>query len=137
MEKCHGDLILLSGDGESGEGMSEPFFCICQKCGETDFYAVNATNKGCHMFTSDESSRLNTFIFDTETDSLMASGEVLLKASDLCYNKDILRTVVALYEKFGLIAITDHIIEDRLEEMEIPYDDMELIKSALNYFIYE
>ena len=48
-KRCNGNLTLLSGDGEDGEGMDEPFFCRCDDCGEEGFYSVKTSNNGCRM----------------------------------------------------------------------------------------
>lgn len=50
--RCGGELELLAGDGESGEGMAEPFYCRCKKCGEERFYSVDQSNIGCKMIIS-------------------------------------------------------------------------------------
>jgi hypothetical protein len=51
--RCNGDLKLLSGDGEDGEGMTKPFYCKCVKCKEKSFYSVEQSNIGCDMIISD------------------------------------------------------------------------------------
>lgn len=52
--RCGGDLVLLRGDGEEGEGMDEPFYCRCQSCGEENFYDEKGANKGCKIILKPE-----------------------------------------------------------------------------------
>lgn len=46
---CGGNLKMLWGDGEWGEGDEYPFFMRCLKCGGEDYYNEETSEKGCTM----------------------------------------------------------------------------------------
>lgn len=81
--KCRGSLDMLSGDGEDGEGMADPFYMRCRKCGEIDFYNEKSAAKGCHI-TSEKNvvpgiPRISTDFIEAYVKEQGAIKEVLLE----------------------------------------------------------
>jgi len=86
--RCNGELELLSGDGEEGEGMEKPFYCKCSKCGELNFYTEEQANLGCYIIIDKRLNQLkvskdNTIIIKILKNNwnIDELGEILLKCT--------------------------------------------------------
>ncbi len=134
---CGGELILLSGDGEDGEGMSSPFFGICTRCGETDFYTVKAFNeKGCHMHESTEPNRLILTLDEEKNTIIDGLGDVVLDGDKVKVSKEVIKHIFELYQRLQLIAITEHLIEEYMDSTSYSEDIKDDVRHAFIHFIY-